>query len=101
MKMESRLNDIVMLSAEAPSGKDILDKCLELTELLLEKNISYGNSAMDPIRVFSRASPEEQILVRLDDKLSRIKDGKEFKNEDTILDLCGYLVLLLVLREEK
>ena len=63
--------------------------------MLIEKNQAYGNSALDPVRVFSRADPVEQIKVRIDDKLSRLQRGSEF-GEDTITDLIGYLVLLKI-----
>lgn len=69
----------------------------ETTEMLLAKNASYGNSATDPLRCFSKAAPEEQILVRIDDKLSRIARGQS-AGEDVIADLIGYLVLLRVQR---
>lgn len=65
-----------------------------LRDMLIEKNKSYGNSALDPVRVFSTADSEEQIKVRIDDKLSRIQRGNNSFNEDTIKDLIGYLVLL-------
>tara|TARA_R110002074_G_scaffold28743_3_gene82810 strand:+ start:424 stop:717 length:294 start_codon:yes stop_codon:yes gene_type:complete len=65
--------------------------------LLISKNNKYGNSALDPIRVFSKATTKEQLLVRIDDKLNRILTlGAEDKSEDTILDLAGYLVLLII-----
>ena len=67
--------------------------CDELRNLLLEKNASYGNSFMSPINVFSKTDAMEQINVRIDDKLKRIASGKEFANEDTELDLIGYLIL--------
>ena len=42
-----------------------LDQVLqELREFLIAKNKAYGNSALKPVRVFSKASPVEQILVR-------------------------------------
>ena len=72
--------------------------CAELTALLLEKNKSYGDSAINPINVFSKLSAEEQINVRIDDKLSRLLRGHEFKTEDTELDLIGYLILKRVKR---
>lgn len=73
--------------------------CDELKTTLLEKNAAYGNSALDPVRIFSKADAEAQILVRLDDKLSRIARGEEGAfGEDVILDLLGYLVLLRVAR---
>lgn len=70
-----------------------------LADMLIEKNKAYGSSALNPVRVFSKASTEEQLLVRLDDKLSRLQRGHEYGNEDTIKDLLGYLVLLLIARE--
>ena len=76
---------------------DVMDK---IKALLIEKNLAYGDSATDPIRLFSGATAEEQILVRIDDKLSRIARGHEFQGEDTLTDLVGYLVLLLVVRDE-
>jgi ubiquinone biosynthesis protein Coq4 len=66
----------------------------DISALLIEKNQSYGNSAIDPVRVFSNADSLEQIKVRIDDKLSRIKRGNNAFNEDTIKDLIGYLILL-------
>lgn len=74
---------------------------LGVANMLKEKNHSYGNSALDPVRIFSKATPVEQILVRLDDKLSRLKRGDNRFQEDTILDLLGYLVLLLIAKHKE
>ena len=71
-------------------------ECQNLAEMLKSKNRQYGNSFADPVRIFSRASPEEALLIRIDDKLSRIARGQD-AGEDTILDLVGYLILLRVL----
>lgn len=73
----------------------------ELGELLIEKNKAYGNAALDPIRVFSSADSAEQIRVRIDDKLSRLKRGNNYGDEDTLKDLMGYLVLLQIAEGEK
>lgn len=73
----------------------IAEICDEIKSMLLSKNKAYGNSALDPVRVFSRCSAREQILVRIDDKLSRIQKGSSL-GEDTVKDLIGYLVLLRV-----
>lgn len=63
--------------------------------LLVSKNQAYGNSAMEPVRVFSRASALEGLLVRADDKLSRLRTlGITRDGEDTLLDLIGYLILI-------
>jgi hypothetical protein len=80
---------------------DIALVCDEIKHLLLEKNRAYGSSAFAPARVFSKASSEEQILVRIDDKLSRIARGSALTDEsmeDTTRDLIGYLVLLIIAR---
>ncbi len=75
---------------------DIAAVCDQLKELLLEKNRKYGDSALNPVRVFSQASPLEQIKVRLDDKLSRLRNEQEDEDEDVLTDLIGYIVLYKV-----
>jgi hypothetical protein len=70
-----------------------------IEKMLIEKNRAYGDSALDPVRVFSKQDNIEQLYVRIDDKLSRIKRGYEYPGDDTIFDLVGYLVLLLVAKE--
>ena len=77
----------------------IAEVCDKLKEFLIEKNRKYGNSALDPVRVFSKATPDEQILVRMDDKLSRIKNRQNDDDEDPFLDLVGYLILYLAQKE--
>ena len=71
-------------------------ECQNLAEMLKAKNRQYGNSFADPVRIFSKATPEEALLIRIDDKLSRIARGND-AGEDTVLDLIGYLILLRVL----
>ena len=73
---------------------------MSIEEMLVSKNQAYGDSALNPVRVFSKASAEEQILVRLDDKLSRIARGKS-AGEDAFEDLQGYLVLLKMAKNGK
>lgn len=82
----------------------IAETCDDIKQLLIAKNQAYGDSAMTPVRVFSKASPVDQILVRIDDKLSRIAKGAGLlaTDEDVVDDLIGYLVLLkIALRENK
>ena len=80
------------------SSKEIAAKCDELKNLLISKNLKYGDSALNPARIFSTGSPIEQIKVRIDDKINRIKQGGTFMtdDEDTITDLAGYLILLRI-----
>jgi hypothetical protein len=91
--------------AEAPvdlpeSAKRIAEKCDALKALLVEKNLAYGNSALEPVRIFSKADAVEQLRVRADDKLSRITKGSQYQSEDHLLDLAGYLVLMMVALDE-
>lgn len=74
----------------------------EITEMLIAKNQKYGNSAIEPLGIFSNLSPEEGLKVRIDDKLKRIKNGSLDKDdEDVINDLIGYLVILKILQKEE
>ena len=98
-ELEDRTNYIRAISTQAPAGRKILNECLDIAELLINKNKSYGSSYSHPINIFSKAKPEEQLYIRIDDKLNRIKKGTEYATEDTILDLIGYLVLLRTLNE--
>ena len=60
-------------------------ECQAISDLLVEKNQAYGDSALSP--------------VRIDDKLSRLARGSA-AGEDVILDLIGYLVLLRIAQKE-
>lgn len=81
---------------------DVSEVLIEIKDLLISKNQKYGNSALEPLGVFSQLSPEEGLFVRIDDKLKRIKNGSLKKDdEDVIKDLIGYLVLLKILTREK
>jgi hypothetical protein len=74
--------------------------CNEYRDFLLAKNRQYGDSAVHPVRVFSKANTEEQLLVRIDDKLSRLMRGNDEieADEDIMDDLVGYWILLKVAR---
>lgn len=73
------------------------DTLAEVRGMLLKKNAAYGNSALQPVRCFSKADPVEQILVRIDDKISRLMRGAT-AGEDTEMDLLGYLIILRMAR---
>jgi hypothetical protein len=84
---------------DGPNADLLMGVCIGLGRFLCAKNQAYGDAALNPLRVFSSASPDEQLRVRIDDKLSRISRGAA-AGEDAIVDLAGYLVLLLAKREE-
>lgn len=69
--------------------------------MLLEKNRKYGNSALEPIRIFSKSSNTEQLQVRIDDKISRLRSQQSDDIEDTVDDLIGYLFLLKIAKSKK
>jgi hypothetical protein len=74
---------------------------IEIKDLLISKNLKYGNSALEPLGVFSQLSAKDGLLVRIDDKLKRIKNGSlEKDDEDVVNDLIGYLVLLKIIENE-
>jgi hypothetical protein len=83
----------------AKTEKDILRVVKEVTDLLISKNRSYGDSALHPIRVFSKSDAVEQLLARIDDKLSRIQNGHKWPGDNDIDDLLGYLILLKIAKE--
>ena len=90
--------------AMSESETKISGVCDDIKELLIHKNRKYGNSALKPCRVFSKSSPVEQLLVRIDDKLNRIMQGAGLlaDDEDVVNDLIGYLVLLKIgMNDEK
>tara|TARA_B100001173_G_scaffold271711_1_gene249828 strand:- start:2669 stop:3028 length:360 start_codon:yes stop_codon:yes gene_type:complete len=79
----------------------IVEVCDSVRELLLQKNRKYGDSALNPSRIFAKSDAVEQIKVRIDDKLSRIStSGTSDVDEDTLQDLIGYLVLLKIAAEQ-
>lgn len=92
------INEVVSELA-CDTKQQIIDVCDSVKELLLRKNDAYGNSFQCPINIFCKASAVEQIYVRIDDKLNRIAKGQntDLVQEDTIMDLIGYLILLKVL----
>lgn len=81
--------------------QSILKVCKQVQDLLLSKNKAYGDSALSPLNVFSQLGAEDSIKVRLDDKLKRIQNvGINDATEDTLMDVVGYLILLIIKRNE-
>jgi hypothetical protein len=75
--------------------KEVYDN---MKSLSLYKNEKYGDSALNPMKIFCRESTSSQIESRLDDKLSRIKNSTELRKND-VSDIMGYLALLCIDRE--
>ena len=85
------------------STKDkIKQKCQQLEDLLVKKNSAYGNSALEPLGVFSSANASSGIKIRLDDKLKRIANaGLVEDTEDTLIDIAGYIILLMIAKDNE
>jgi hypothetical protein len=48
------------------------------------------------MRLFAQSDSAEQLKVRIDDKLNRIKNSQGYAGDNDIDDLIGYLVLLRI-----
>ena len=73
----------------------------EIADILKEKNKSYGESALDPIGIFFKGDSNIGLRARIDDKLARLQKGDNPYEEDVIIDLIGYLILLKISEKEK
>ena len=77
-------------------------KCQQLEKLLVRKNDAYGDSALEPMGVFSSANASSGIKIRLDDKLKRIANaGLVEDTEDTLIDIAGYIILLMIAKDNE
>ena len=93
---EFSCKDLYLHSTSAPSGVRIWNACHEIAQLLVEKNISYGDSALSPNRIFAQSDNVEQLKVRIDDKLNRVKNNQGYAGDNDVDDLIGYLILLKI-----
>ena len=88
--------DLYLHSTSAPAGNEIWSVCHQMAQLLIEKNISYGNSALEPVNIFSDQNHMDGLKARVDDKLSRIKNNQGYVGDNDLDDLIGYLILLKI-----
>lgn len=95
------MTDLQLIATGAPSGNKIMNSCLNIMEMLIQKNISYGDSALNPARIFAQSDNVEQIKIRIDDKINRVKNNKGFAGDNDIDDLIGYLILLKIATEKR
>lgn len=79
------------------SGEKIIEICDGMKDLLLYKNGKYGNSALNPNHIFYKGDSTNSILIRLDDKIGRVKSNIEDKPRvNDVADIIGYCTLLLI-----
>ena len=77
-------------------------KCKRVESLLLQKNAKYGDASLEPVNIFSKCNSVTSIKARIDDKLKRIQTSGPIDDmEDTLLDLTGYLILLMIAKDNE
>lgn len=82
---------------ETPTQQKIRNIMDAMKDLLLYKNQKYGDSAINPKKIFYKGDSTNSILIRLDDKLGRIMSNTENKPRvNDVADIIGYCTLLLI-----
>ena len=83
---------------DLPPTQQKIHEILEaMTDLLLYKNQKYGDSAINPKKIFYKGDSTNSILIRLDDKLGRVMSNTEEKPRvNDVADIIGYCTLLLI-----
>lgn len=82
-------------------GLNTQDRIKEISDgmkdLLLYKNEKYGDSAINPKKIFYKGDSTNSILIRLDDKLGRVISNPDEKPRvNDVCDIIGYCTLLLI-----
>lgn len=112
LEVESKHDDSLMSQLEAqlcvhtmespwgdlpPTQQKIHEIMGAMKDLLLYKNQKYGDSAINPKKIFYKGDSTNSILIRLDDKLGRVMSNTEEKpRTNDVCDIIGYCVLLLI-----
>lgn len=82
-----------------PENNYIKEYLQNVKELLIIKNAAYGDSALNPLKICSTSDATDMIKIRIDDKLSRLRNRRNITDsEDTIKDIVGYIFLFHILR---
>ena len=80
-----------------PTQQKIHEIMGAMKDLLLYKNQKYGDSAINPKKIFYKGDSTNSILIRLDDKIGRIMSNTEEKPRvNDVADIIGYCTLLLI-----
>ena len=80
-----------------PTQQKIHEIMGAMKDLLLYKNQKYGDSAINPKKIFYKGDSTNSILIRLDDKIGRVMSNTEEKPRiNDVCDIIGYCVLLLI-----
>ena len=80
-----------------PTQRKIAELTEAIRDLLLYKNQKYGDSALNPKKIFYKGDARNSILIRLDDKLGRIMANADATPRiNDVADIIGYCTLLLI-----
>lgn len=81
----------------SPTQRKICVTLEAMKDLLLYKNQKYGDSAINPKKIFYKGDSTNSILIRLDDKIGRVMSNTEEKPRiNDVCDIIGYCTLLLI-----
>lgn len=98
-QLQDLFNDLISDGELSETVDGVANVFFNMSGVIKDKNGKYGNSATSPMNIFCHhLKPDadggtNSILVRLDDKLSRVKNSSELRFND-IADIMGYLALL-------
>lgn len=89
--------------------REVKDFFHNLSEFMLKKNTNYANAVYEPQGVFSQQPPDEQMKIRLDDKIKRIQnmlsnpdlDCGDESVIDTMDDMIAYLTYIRIYHKVK
>ena len=80
-----------------PTQRKIREITEAMKDLLLYKNQKYGDSAINPEKIFYKGDATSSILIRLNDKIGRVKANPDDKPRiNDVCDIIGYCTLLLI-----
>ena len=82
---------------EVPTQQKIREIMDAMKDLLLYKNQKYGDSAINPRKIFYKGDATSSIQIRLDDKIGRIESNPDpTQRVNDVADIVGYGILLLI-----
>lgn len=91
--MHAHMNEVLYTDTQ----QKLIDVLDGMKNLLLYKNRKYGDSAINPKKIFYKGDTTNSILIRLDDKIGRVMSNTDDKPRvNDVADIIGYCTLLLV-----
>ena len=96
-RIDCKCEDKLIHPKEDYNTQDKIVKLMNnFRDFLLEKNKRYGDSALNPLSIFSKAEPNNRLCRRIDEKLQRILNSEDGLRKNDVSDIMGYIILLLI-----